>query len=100
LPNCAPCRRRKSARTFAECKPESSLMAGWFRKTNRSVTRRAYYFTHVPPGSGERGATHTAELAYMFNNPPANRSWTEADQKLADTVQFGPQIDAPRLGLL
>ena len=73
----------------------------------------------------------------MFNNPPANGSWTEADQKLGDimssywvnfaatddpngtglpnwsaynpknndakamvlgdTVQFGPQIEAPRL---
>jgi para-nitrobenzyl esterase len=95
-----------------------------------------YYFTHVPPGSGARGASHTAELPYMFNNPPANGSWTEADHKLADmmssywanfiatgdpngkglpawqaynskndghamifgdTVQFGPQIEVPRL---
>jgi len=95
-----------------------------------------YYFTHVPPGSGARGATHTAELPYMFNNPPANDSWMVLDHKLADmmssywanfiatgdpngkglpvwnaysakndsqamvfgdTVQFGPQIEAPRL---
>ena len=99
-----------------------------------------YYFTHVPPGSGARGASHTAELPYMFNNPPANGSpvsaWTDADHKLADmmssywanfiatgdpngkglpvwqsysfktdghamifgdTVQFGPQIEVPRL---
>ena len=106
-------------------------------QTKRGKKAYLFYFTHVPPGSGERGATHTAELAYMFNNPPANGSWTEADQKLADvmssywvnfaatgdpngkglptwsaysakandskamvlgdTVQFGPQIDAPRL---
>ncbi len=45
-----------------------------------------YYFTHVPPGSGARGASHTAELPYMFNNPPANGSWTEADHKLADMM--------------
>ncbi len=95
-----------------------------------------YYFTHVPPGNGARGATHTAELAYMFNNPPANDSWMVLDHKLADTmssywvnfiatgdpngkglptwkpysakndgqamvfgdtVQFGPQIEEPRL---
>ncbi len=95
-----------------------------------------YYFTHVPPGNGARGATHTAELSYMFNIPPSNDSWTVVDHKLADmmssywvnfiatgdpngkglpawkpygakndgqamvfgdTVQFGPQIDVPRL---
>lgn len=106
-------------------------------QTKRGRKAYLYYFTHVPPGFGERGATHTAELAYMFNNPPANGSWTEADQKLADMmssywvnfaatgdpngkglpnwpaysktgndakamvlgdpVQFGPQIEAPRL---
>jgi para-nitrobenzyl esterase len=116
---------------------------GWHMRTWAELqTKRGrkaclYYFTHVPPGSGERGATHTAELAYMFNNPPANGSWTEEDQKLADVmssywvnfaatgdpngkglptwavykaksndakamvlgdpVQFGPQIEQPRL---
>ena len=65
---------------------------GWHMRTWAELQtkrgRKAYlfYFTHVPPGSGERGATHTAELAYVFNNPPANGSWTEADQKLADMM--------------
>jgi len=45
-----------------------------------------YYFTRVPPGNGARGATHTAELSYMFNNPPANGSWTDVDHKLADMM--------------
>ncbi len=105
-------------------------------QVKRGKKAYVYYFTHVPPGSGARGASHTAELPYMFNNPPANDSWTEADHKLAgmmssywanfiatgdpngkglpvwqpysskndgqamvfgDTVQFGPQIETPRL---
>lgn len=115
---------------------------GWHQRTWAQFTvkrgKKAYlfYFTHVPPGNGARGATHTAELPYMFNNPPANGSWTEVDHKLADmmstywanfiasgdpngkglpawqpysakndsqamvfgdTVQFGPQIEMPRL---
>lgn len=116
---------------------------GWHMRTwaelqaKRGRKAYLYYFTHVPPGSGARGASHTAELNYMFGNPPANGSWTEADQKLSDlmtsywvnfaatgdpngkglpawqpynaknndgkamvlgdTVQFGPQIDTPRL---
>ena len=115
---------------------------GWHQRTWAQLTvkrgKKAYlfYFTHVPPGNGTRGATHTAELPYMFNNPPANGSWTDVDHKLADmmssywanfiasgdpngkglpawqaysakndgqamvlgdTVQFGPQIEMPRL---
>lgn len=115
---------------------------GWHQRTWAQLTVKRgkkaylYYFTHVPPGYGARGATHTAELPYMFNNPPANDSWVMLDHKLADTmssywvnfiatgdpngrglpvwhaygakndgqsmvfgdtVQFGPQIDAPRL---
>jgi para-nitrobenzyl esterase len=48
-----------------------------------------YYFTHVPPsapGQRSRGATHTADLAYMFDNKPPNVTWTDVDQKLADTM--------------
>ena len=48
-----------------------------------------YYFTHVPPtapGQPSRGATHTADLAYMFDNPPPTATWTDVDKKLADTM--------------
>jgi para-nitrobenzyl esterase len=48
-----------------------------------------YYFTHVPPtapGQPSRGATHTADLAYMFDNRPPNVMWTDVDKKLADTM--------------
>jgi para-nitrobenzyl esterase len=68
---------------------------GWHQRTWAQMTakrgRKAYlfYFTHVPPGSGARGASHTAELPYMFNNPPAAASpnqWTEVDHKVADLM--------------
>jgi para-nitrobenzyl esterase len=48
-----------------------------------------YFFTHVPPaapGQPSRGATHTADLAYMFDNPPPNTAWTDTDRQLADTM--------------
>jgi len=49
-----------------------------------------YYFTRVPPvapGQQSRGATHTAELAYVFNNLiPPTLPWTDTDRMLADTM--------------
>ncbi len=49
-----------------------------------------YYFTHEPPatpGQPSRGATHTAELAYVFGNLlPANREWPALDRTLADQM--------------
>jgi len=48
-----------------------------------------YYFTHVPPsapGQPSRGATHTADLAFMFDNPPSNVTWTDTDRQLAETM--------------
>lgn len=48
-----------------------------------------YYFTRVPPtapGQPSRGATHTAEIRYMFNNLDDRTPWTEVDRKLADMM--------------
>ncbi len=48
-----------------------------------------YFFTHVPPtapGQPSRGATHTADLAYMFQNQPPNVTWTDTDRQLAETM--------------
>ncbi len=115
---------------------------GWHMRTWAELQakkgRKAYlyYFTHVPPGNGARGATHTAEISYMNGNP-RNVTWTDEDKKLSEimtsywanfiatgdpngkglpkweaynmktndgkamvlgnTVEFGPQIDVPRL---
>ena len=46
-----------------------------------------YYFTHEPqtaPGQPSRGASHTAEIPYAFNN--AAPGWTETDRRLADVM--------------
>lgn len=45
-----------------------------------------YYFTRVPPGQEQRGSTHVAELAYMFNHATQNPQWTPEDVRLADTM--------------
>jgi para-nitrobenzyl esterase len=48
-----------------------------------------YFFTRVPPapeGRPSRGATHTAELSYMFNNLLPGSPWTDVDRKLSDTM--------------
>jgi para-nitrobenzyl esterase len=48
-----------------------------------------YYFTRVPPsppGRPSRGATHVAEVAYMFNNLADGTPWTDVDRTLAETM--------------
>jgi para-nitrobenzyl esterase len=63
---------------------------GWHMRTwaqthaNAGKKAYVYYFTRVAPGQ-TRGATHTAELPYMFQNPPAN-GWVELDHALADQM--------------
>jgi para-nitrobenzyl esterase len=66
-------------------------MRTWARLQSMRGKGKAYlyYFTHVPPsapGQPSRGATHTADLAYMFDNPPANATWTDTDRQLAETM--------------
>jgi para-nitrobenzyl esterase len=46
-----------------------------------------FYFTHEPPvapGQPSRGAIHTAEIPYTFNN--ATPAWTAVDRALAETM--------------
>jgi para-nitrobenzyl esterase len=50
-----------------------------------------YFFSHVQNVNGKpspQGATHTAELSFMFNNPKgqANQTWTDVDMKVADQM--------------
>lgn len=59
------------------------------RQAEQGENAFVYYFTHVPPaapGRPSRGATHTAELAYVFNHLPEDRAWTDTDRQLADTM--------------
>jgi para-nitrobenzyl esterase len=59
---------------------------GWQMRTWAKAHNKAYlyYFTRVPPGQEARGATHGAEIPYVFGIP-AN-SWTADDRKLSDLM--------------
>jgi para-nitrobenzyl esterase len=63
---------------------------GWYMRTFAQAEAKAgkkayvYHFTRVAPGQ-TRGATHTAELTYMFQNPSAT-GWSDVDHKLADQM--------------
>ena len=51
----------------------------------------SYFFTRIPTIDGApspRGATHTAEISYAFNNPKGqpNQTWNDVDTRLADTM--------------
>lgn len=65
---------------------------GWhmrtWAQTQLKTGKKAYlyYFTRVTPGQEARGATHTAELTYMFGNPPANGAWIDVDKNLSDQM--------------
>ena len=63
-----------------------------------------YFFTRVPPGQEARGATHVAELAYVFNQHAQNPEWSDTDRELADImssywVNFAETGDPNRVGL-
>jgi para-nitrobenzyl esterase len=48
-----------------------------------------YYFTRVPPPLPDRpsrGATHVAEIPYMFDNLAPPTPWTDIDRQLADVM--------------
>jgi len=67
------------------------VMREWAQLQSERGKAKAYlyYFTHVPPSPPNfpsRGATHTADLQYMFDNQPPNVMWTDVDKKLADTM--------------
>jgi para-nitrobenzyl esterase len=65
------------------------VMRNWARLQTTTGKSKAYiyYFTHQPPvGSGRgRGATHTAEIPYVFQNE-RNRPWTDTDREISDLM--------------
>src|SRR5688500_15096822 len=65
-------------------------MRQWAVQTSRRGKKAfVYYFTRVPRGAdgtpSPRGATHTAEIQYAFNNP-TGLNWDDVDKKVADTM--------------
>lgn len=79
---------------------ESSLksfsdIAAWHMRGSAAVQAKlgsnayVYYFTRVPPtapGRPSRGATHVAEVPYMFDKLLDGTPWTETDRQLADAM--------------
>jgi len=70
------------------------VMRNWARLETKTGKSKAYvyYFVHEPPvvpgfkaGGRGRGATHTAEIPYVFENQ-GNRPWTDVDRQLSDTM--------------
>lgn len=68
-------------------------MSNWaWLQTRAKAKAYLYYFAHESPvaadakgGRRGRGATHTAEIPYVFQNP-GNRPWTDLDRQVADTM--------------
>jgi para-nitrobenzyl esterase len=70
------------------------MMRNWARLETKTGKTKAfvYYFTHQPPvaadtkgGGRRRGATHVAEVPYVFSNQ-GNRPWTEVDRRVSDLM--------------
>lgn len=56
------------------------------QQAERGFSAWTYFFTRVPPGQEARGATHVAELAYMFNQHGQNPGWTDTDRNLGNLM--------------
>jgi len=98
-------------------------MRTWARMQTKTGKSKVYlyYFSRVPPGpdAASRGAFHTAEIAYVFDNvngksgyvepffrtaDTSQRPWQDTDRKLADAmssywVTFAGTGDPNRKGL-
>jgi len=70
------------------------VMREWARIEVKTGKTKAYlyYFTHEPPavpgakgGGQRRGATHVAEVPYVFQKQ-LNSPWTDVDHQLSDTM--------------
>ena len=86
---------------------EAAWNAAFFARAAAGTGAKAYLysFVHDPPaavGTIDRGATHTAEIPYVFNNPQP--LWTDVDRRLAETmssywVNFASDGDPNRTGV-
>lgn len=70
---------------------ERDLRFGWdmwtWARLQAASGRNAYYYYFHRPASNNSGATHWAELPYVFGRPhPASMPWAPADQQLSSTI--------------
>ncbi len=80
-----------SASYLASFRDEAAWAMRKFAELQAQQGNRAYvyYFTRVPPALPDRpsrGATHVAEIPYMFDNLAPPVPWTDADRRLADVM--------------
>jgi para-nitrobenzyl esterase len=78
-------------------------------QSKRGKKGYSYFFTRVPLRNGQpqpNGATHTAEISYVYNHAYSNGplEWNDVDRKLADTmssywVNFATKGDPNGAGL-
>lgn len=81
------------AAAHAACADEINWNMRQWAAAQAKLGKKAYvyFFTRIPTingGPSPAGATHTAEISYMFNNPKGqpNQTWNDVDIKLADMM--------------
>ncbi len=83
------------AQTYASYLASFRDEAAWHMRTFADLQGKlgkrtfVYYFTRVPPpppGRPSRGATHVAEIPYVFDNLLEGPAWSDADRQLADIM--------------
>ncbi len=69
---------------------EGDMRFGWnmrvWARLNAATGRGAYYYRFAATPPGEEGASHGAEMRYVFNHLDPSRDWTEKDRALAATM--------------
>ncbi len=62
-------------------------MWAWARLHASARKGRTYLYHFAPARPGEEGASHGAEMPYVFGHPgPKSGTWTKADHRLAETM--------------
>jgi para-nitrobenzyl esterase len=80
-----------AASSLASFRDEANWHMRIWAEAQARIHRKAYlyYFTREPPtapGVPSRGATHTAEIAYVFHQAGSSPQATDVDRKLEDAM--------------
>ena len=79
------------ASSLASFSDEANWHSRIWAEAHAKIRKKAYlyYFTRVPPtapGAPSRGSTHTAEIAYVFQQAGSGQYATDVDRKLQDAM--------------